>query len=137
MDRVLFAADDSVESLAAIRYGARLAAEWNASIRILTSVPDAADPERRTEAMQLLEHDARAMRSAGIPAERIDTVVRTGEAFRCILDEARTWRADLIVMAVSHHSGLRSPYVGSQTEHVLEFTACPVLVIPNSPASST
>jgi nucleotide-binding universal stress UspA family protein len=36
----------------------------------------------------------------------------------------------LIVMAVSHRTGLRSPYVGSQTEHVLEFTECPVLVVP-------
>jgi nucleotide-binding universal stress UspA family protein len=29
---------------------------------------------------------------------------------------------------------LRSPYVGSETEHVLEFTECPVLVVPAPPA---
>jgi nucleotide-binding universal stress UspA family protein len=133
MERVLFAVDDSVESLAAARYGARLVVGWNASVRILTALPD--DPPeteaaRRTEADQLVDHVVRDMRAAGIGAAKIDAVVRVGEAFRCILDEARTWRADLIVMAVSHRSGLRSPYVGSQTEHVLEFTSCPVLIIP-------
>jgi len=130
MERVLFGVDDSVESLAAARIGARLAAGWNASARILTAVPDAADTARREEAMRLAEHVVRELRSAGIAAERIDIAVRSGEAFRCILEEARVWRADLIVMAISHRNELRSPYVGSQTEHVLEFTACPVLVIP-------
>jgi nucleotide-binding universal stress UspA family protein len=131
MERVLFAVDDSAESLAAAHYGGRLAAGWNAAVRILTAVP--ADPaetaaERRAE--QLVAHVVRDMRAAGIASDKIDTAVRTGEAFRCILDEARTWHADLIVMAVSHRTGLRSPYVGSQTEHVLEFTECPVLVVP-------
>ena len=138
MDRVLFAVDDSVESLAAARYGARLAAGWNAAVRILTVVPDGPaekDAARRAQAGQLVEHVVRDMHSAGIAAEKIDTVVRAGEAFRCILEEARAWRADLIVMAVSHRTGLRSPYVGSQTEHVLEFTECPVLVVPGPRAS--
>ena len=133
MEHVLFAVDDSVESLTAARYGAQVAAGWNASVRILSAVPDEADTVRRTEAVRLVEHVVREMRSAGIPADRIDTAVRTGEAFRCILEEARTWPADVIVMAVSHRNELRSPYVGSQTEHVLEFTACPVLVIPGPP----
>jgi len=128
MERVLFAVDDSAESLAAAHYGARLAAGWNAAVRILTAVPAETAAERRAE--QLVAHVVRDMRDAGIASDKIDTAVRTGDAFRCILDEARTWRADLIVMAVSRRTGLRSPYVGSQTEHVLEFTECPVLVVP-------
>jgi nucleotide-binding universal stress UspA family protein len=138
MERVLFAVDDSVESLAAARYGARLAAGWNAAVRILTAVPES-PPEtnavRGTGAERLVEHVVREVRAAGVAVEKSDAVVPPGEAFRCILEEARAWRADLIVMAVSHRTGLRSPYVGSQTEHVLEFSTCPILVVPG-PASS-
>jgi len=130
-ERVLIAVDDSVESLAAARSGARLAAGWNARVRILTALIDGA---RADAAPPLLDHVVRSVRAAGVAAERIESVARTGEAFRCILEEARTWRADLIVMATSRRQGLRSPYVGSQTEHVLEFAECPVLVVPGAHA---
>jgi nucleotide-binding universal stress UspA family protein len=133
MERVLFAVDDSVESLAAARHAARLAVGWNAAVRVLTAVPDGSPDTaaaRRAQAGQLVDHVVRELRAAGIAPEKVDAVLRVGAAFRCILDEARAWHADLIVMAVSHRTGLRSPYVGSQTEHVLEFTECPVLVVP-------
>lgn len=129
IERVLFAVDDSADSLRALRYGAPLAAGWNAAARILTAVPAQADAARRAQAQGLVEHVVRELRAAGIAAERIETAVKSGEAFRCILDEARAWPADLIVMGVSRRDELRSPYVGSQTEHVLEFSACPVLVV--------
>ena len=139
MQRVLFAVDDSVESLAAVRYGARLAADWNAAVRIMTAVaesPAETNAARKAEAERLVKHVVRTVAAAGVPAQKADSVVRAGEAFRCILEEARSWQADLIVMAVSHRSGLRSPYVGSQTEHVLEFTPCPVLVVPGASSVS-
>jgi nucleotide-binding universal stress UspA family protein len=131
MQRILIAVDDSVESLGAARLGARLAAGWKASVRAFTVVGSAP----AAEAAHLLEHVVRDVRAAGVAADNVDGVVGSGVPFRAILDEARAWRADLIVMAVSHRSGLRSPYVGSQTEHVLEFAECPVLVVP--PGSST
>lgn len=124
--RVLIAVDDSTESLAAARTGAALAAGWNASLRLV----NVAAPGRNAEGRRLLDYVARAARSSGVPSERIETVVREGQPFRSILEEARTWNADLIVMAVSNRIGLRSPYVGSATEHVLEFAECPVLVVP-------
>jgi hypothetical protein len=36
----------------------------------------------------------------------------------------------MIVMAVSDERRIRSNYVGSVTEQVIEFSACPVLVVP-------
>lgn len=129
IERVLFAVDDSVDSLRAVRAGAPLAAGWNAAVRIVTAVPDPTDAAQRARAQGLLAHIVRELGAAGIAAGRIDLALRAGEAFRCILDEARAWPADLIVMGVSRHDQLRSPYVGSQTEHVLEFSACPVLVV--------
>lgn len=127
MERVLIGADDSVESFAAARCAFDLAAGWNAVVRVLTAV---ADEAHAAAALGLLDHLRLEAVKRGLAPERIETVVRRGEASRCIVDEARAWPADMIVMGVSRHEGLRSPYVGSQTEHVLEFAACPVLVVP-------
>ncbi len=127
--RVLFAVDDSVDSLRAARFGAPLAAGWHAAVLILTVVPEQANAARRAQAQSLLDHIARELGATGIAAARIDVALRSGEAFRSILDESRAWPADMIVMGLSRHDQLRSPYVGSQTEHVLEFSTCPVLVV--------
>lgn len=127
IERVLIAVDDSTESLEAARTGARIAAGWGARVRVIHVVPAGA---AHADAQRLLDFVAREARRRGMAPERVETFVREGEAFRRILDEARTWPADLIVMAVSNRVGLRSPYVGSETEHVLEFTECPVLVVP-------
>jgi nucleotide-binding universal stress UspA family protein len=143
IERVLVAVDDSPESLAAARVAARLAVGWGARVRVLTVVEDstvgeeleaAGGPgmeERRMEgAARLLDHVAADLGRVGVPAGSVETVVGTGPPFRRILEQARTWPADMVVMAVSDRRGLRSPYVGSETEQVLEFSECPVLVVP-------
>src|ERR1019366_9505795 len=60
----------------------------------------------------------------------VEIEMQVGNPFRRILEEARDWPADLVVMAVSDERGVRSPYVGSVTQQVLEFASCPVLVVP-------
>jgi nucleotide-binding universal stress UspA family protein len=132
LGHVLVAVDDSTESIEAARSAAGLVAGAHGAIRLLTVIPAGSDAARRTAAVQLLEHAARVVAGAGIARSAIDRIVQSGEPFRCILDEALAWPADLIVMAVSDHHGLRSPYVGSEVEHVLEFTRCPVLVVPGT-----
>lgn len=129
MKRVLIAIDDSAASFAAARTAARLVLGSEAQLRLLTVV-DGGAADAAVRAQPLLDHVAGEVAAAGVPRASIDTVVRRGEPFRRILDEAAAWSADLIVMAVSNRHGLRSPYVGSETEHVLEFTDRPVLVVP-------
>jgi nucleotide-binding universal stress UspA family protein len=144
--RVLVAVDDSTESLHAARVAADLAVGWGAHVRVLAVVEDGgigaeldavggpgADERRRQGAARLLEHVAADICAAGVPAERVETLSLAGSPFRCILAQARTWPADLVVMAVSDRRGVRSPYVGSETEQVLEFSECPVLVVPARP----
>jgi nucleotide-binding universal stress UspA family protein len=53
-----------------------------------------------------------------------------GSPFEVVLAEATRRRADLIVMGRSDRRRPGTPYVGSQTEHVLEFAEIPVLVVP-------
>lgn len=143
---MLVAIDDSRESLAAARTAGRWALETAAQVRLLAVLEDdhvgeaveaAAGPrshERRAEAVDhLLAFVAGELHRAGLPEAAVTTRRDVGDPFQQILDEARAWPADLIVMAVSDRRGLRSNYVGSVTQQVIEFADCPVLVVPATP----
>jgi nucleotide-binding universal stress UspA family protein len=141
--RMLVAVDDSRESLGAARTAARLALDLRAEVRIFVVVEDdhvgqeiekVAGPDsgqrRRQAASNLLEYVRQTVCAEGVPPLKVDVELAVGNPFRQILDEARTWRADMIVMAVSDQRGVRSNYVGSVTQQVIEFANCPVLVVP-------
>ena len=146
--RILVSVDDSPESLNAARVAADLARGLGARMRVLTVVEDSvvaseiervAGPEshlrREQGAQHLVEHVRREVCALGVPAGNVEIRTQVGHPFRRILEEARNWPADLVVMAVSDERGVRSPYVGSVTQQVLEFASCPVLVVPGYEAA--
>ena len=141
--RILVSVDDSPESLNAARVAGELARSLRAHLRVLTVVEDSvvaseiervAAPESRQRrergAQHLLEHLRRELCELGVSEDDIEISMQVGNPFRRILGEARDWHADMVVMAVSDERGVRSPYVGSVTQQVLEFASCPVLVVP-------
>ena len=141
--RILVSVDDSSESLNAARVAAELARDLGARIRVLTVVEDSVvaseiervagveSRQRRERGAQgLMEHVRREVCQRGVPEDHVELRMQTGDPFRRILEEARVWPADMVVMAVSDERGVRSPYVGSVTQQVLEFASCPVLVVP-------
>jgi nucleotide-binding universal stress UspA family protein len=79
--------------------------------------------------MAILRHVEALAMTAGVTAT-VSTVPDGGRAFEALLDVAHEWQADLIVMGRSDKRRPGGPYVGSQTEHLLEFTDIPVLVVP-------
>jgi nucleotide-binding universal stress UspA family protein len=136
--RVLVAVDDSPAALRAARAALDLATGWHAQLHLVTvttdhvlgALLDGAATERSEEASSaLLRHLTEAAGEQGLD---VDAVALTGEPFHQILDQARSWQADLIVMGRSDRRGPSSPYLGSVTAHVLEFADCPVLVVPSS-----
>jgi nucleotide-binding universal stress UspA family protein len=131
--RMLVSIDDSTESLNAARVAAKLARDLGARVRVLTVVDDsvvASEIERVVAAQHLMEHVRREVCALGVKEGDVEIRMQVGNPFRRILEEARDWPADMVVMAVSDERGVRSPYVGSVTQQVLEFTSCPVLVVP-------
>jgi nucleotide-binding universal stress UspA family protein len=144
--RVLVAVDDSPPALGAAQVALELATDWHVRLRLVTvatdhalgallapAVPDGGATERIDQAgRSVLRHLADTARSRGLD---VDAVPLTGEPSRQILDEARSWQADLIVMGRSDRRGPSSPYLGSVTAHVLEFAECPVLVVPRAPTA--
>jgi nucleotide-binding universal stress UspA family protein len=78
-------------------------------------------------AMSLLEHIAALARIDGL-----DVTIETtaGDPGHAILDRARRWPADVIVLGRSEREGDGPHHVGTQTKHVLRFAKAPVLVVP-------
>lgn len=122
MNRILVAVDDSPPALAAARLAIELARVWSAELDIVAVAEEGTDSEA------LLRHVGVEADAAGVVVT--ETQAHGRHAFEAILATAREGNADLIVMGRSDERGPGRPYVGSQTEHVLEFTEIPVLVVP-------
>lgn len=136
--RILLAVDDSAASLAAARAAVEIAAATGATVHVLhviannelaaalraaacTGVPQSA------AAASLLAHMAGLATAAGVP---VQTEHVAGEPARCVLDHARSWPADLVVLGRANRRGPGQPYVGHHTQHILEFAEWPVLTVP-------
>ncbi len=141
--RVLLAVDDSADSLAAARLAVGLAARSGHLLRVVhvssdgtldealrtaSTRPGVGARRGRSEAA-VLERVQRLAEAAGT---RVETALLHGEVGRVLLEEARRWRADLVVVGKSARATYGEPYVGTVTRHVLEFSEQPVLVVPPS-----
>jgi nucleotide-binding universal stress UspA family protein len=122
IDRILVAVDDSAPALAAAEYAAELARTMSAELNYVTIV----EPGRKPEV--ILRHVSSIARRAGVEATL--TTIDGDHPFEALLAAASGWGADVVVMGRSDKRPTGRPYVGSQTEHLLEFTDIPVIVVP-------
>ena len=141
VQHVLVAVEDSPAGIEAARVAVRMAGASGAELRAvhvladgvleraLASRPDGTEVRRRRDAgaAAVLQHVAGLAHRAGVPVE---TVILHGRPAACVLDQARTWPADLVVIGRVGTANVGQPYVGSEVHHVLEFSDVPVLVVP-------
>ena len=73
---------------------------------------------------------ARVASLAGARGVAVETVLLGGSIGAVLLDAARDWGAELVVIGKSGRLVIGDPCVGSPTRHVLEFADQPVLVVP-------
>ena len=85
------------------------------------------EPGARESFAAALRDFAAPARAAGIP---ITCELREGNAATEILDKAKAWPADLLVMGTHGLGGFERWILGSVTEKVLRRAACPVLTVP-------
>jgi nucleotide-binding universal stress UspA family protein len=138
---VLVGVDDSPVSLRALHAALQLCRAGGGVLRAVTVVTDgtlelalqaaSAEPrggERRRQAGGwVLQHAARLASAADVVAE---TVQVEGEPGAAIIAETASWHADIVVVGRAELVGMGHPYVGLVTQHVLEFSDVPVLVVP-------
>ncbi|MBV8470101.1 MAG: universal stress protein [Burkholderiaceae bacterium] len=93
------------------------------------AVIDAGNFEHQMEsaARRNVEKIAIAAREAGIPFEGLVTL--SPSPFEEIVEAARKFNCDIILMASHGYTGLKSLFLGSQTQKVLAHTTLPVLVL--------
>ncbi|GAA2154571.1 hypothetical protein GCM10009844_40600 [Nocardioides koreensis] len=138
--RVLLAVEDSPDALAASRVAVDLARRYRSRLRIVHVLVDhefdaalvaatgtAREEGGRPAATLVLRRVTAIAEAAGL---EVETALLDGEVGQAILDDARRWAADVVVIGRSRRGSSGEPYVGTQTRHVLEFAEVPVLVVP-------
>lgn len=138
IDRILLAVDDSAASLAAAHAAIEIAAATGATVKVLHVIANSelaaalrsaacTGLAQSAAATSLLAHMAGLAAEAGVTTQTEQTA---GEPARCVLDRARSWQADLVVLGRANRCGPGQPYVGHHTQHILEFAEGPVLTVP-------
>ena len=88
-------------------------------------VPSDFDDEQERLAVVALDSIVAAVT---IPADRVSRVVRQGGIYHELLNEARTWGADLIVIG-SHRPVMSDYLLGSNAKTIVRHAHCSVLVV--------
>ncbi len=127
--RILVAVDDSAPALAAATFAVELARTLPAELHVVTVVEPERDPD------VILGHVSAMGTRAGVTTT-VASVDDGKHPFEALLSAAAGCDADLIVMGRSDKRTTGRPYVGSQTEHLLEFTELPVIVVPEARSSA-
>jgi universal stress protein A len=132
--RVLTAVDFSANSLEAFRVGAELASVHLASLHLLHVIE--ALPSAPGEAtMQFVQKANEAVEQLVASSQPIlekvtlTTEVASGRAFDEIVNRARDWRADLIVLGTKGTTSLEEIFLGGTAEHVIKESPCSVLIV--------
>ena len=79
----------------------------------------------KKESENFLEASAKHLKD-----ENIKTAVLDGDTADAILEFAKNWNADLIVMGTHSRSGLANLFMGSIAVEVLKHSKIPLLIIP-------
>ena len=120
----------------AITAAATLAQTWGGKVRLLNVlpmtpvmlaeyVPPDFDVQQRKSSEEALGIIAR---ECGLDAGHVSHAVRQGGIYHEVLEEAKAFGADLIVMS-SHRPAMRTYFLGSNAGHVVRYAKCSVLVV--------
>lgn len=139
--RVLVAVDDSPGSLAAARTAIALSRDLGARLRavhvradghlasaIATGSPHPATRPRWLRAGPALLDRVVAMGAA--TGVTVETELLEGDVVAAVLDVARRWHADLVVVGRAARPGFGEPTLGAHALQLVEFADEPVLVVP-------
>ena len=94
-------------------------------------VPPDFDVQQRGSAEEAL---ALIARESALDPAKVSTVVRQGGIYHEVLEEAKVFGCDVIVMS-SHRPAMKTYFLGSNAGHMVRYAKCSVLVV-RKPASA-
>ncbi len=141
--RILVPVDGSDTAKKGLEEAIKLAEALESELRVVHIVDDsvlAMNPEAGVAAAPLVEdfaesgrqilEEARALASArGTPVGVVLHENFTGRVADLIVDEAKKWQAELIVMGTHGRRGIRHAVLGSDAEAVVHASLVPVLLV--------
>ena len=130
MKRILCATDLSPRAALAVDRAIALARQFSADLRLVHVVDD----EQPLELVQVETERTQAALEARIarldsPPVQATVEIRTGTVFQSIVEAARTWKADVVVLGAHRRRILRDVVVGTTIERVIRTAAHPVLMV--------
>ena len=93
-------------------------------------VPPDFDVQQRGSAEEAL---AIVAQESGLEPGKVSSVVRQGGIYHEVLEEAKTFGCDIIVMS-SHRPAMKTYFLGSNAGHMVRYAKCSVLVVRKPPA---
>jgi nucleotide-binding universal stress UspA family protein len=142
-ERVLLSVDSSADSDKAVRTAGDLARRYSSTVLVVhgrdvrivpppaTSTPmppRAIDLETEEEARKIVDDAVEALRKDGVEA-RGEVLTSRGHIADHILDAARVFNADLIVLGSRGMSRLHQLVIGSVANKIIQLASCPVLLV--------
>jgi len=88
-------------------------------------VPPDFDVQQRGSAEEAL---AIVAQESGLEPGKVSSVVRQGGIYHEVLEEAKTFGCDIIVMS-SHRPAMKTYFLGSNAGHMVRYAKCSVLVV--------
>jgi nucleotide-binding universal stress UspA family protein len=84
------------------------------------------EKRRMDDGRRLVDRAAARLRAAGF---QVETTVRLGQIRSLVVDVARKWHADLIVVGSHGRKGLARVLLGSVSDHVAHHASCSVQIV--------
>ena len=136
--KILIAVDSGPVAAHAAEVGSELARSLGADVALIYAVDPtlAAAPESgiaANELVALAEQEGKRLLAGfrgrlALPASALE-FVEVGQPASAIVNAAKAWPADIIVIGSHGRGGVRRALVGSVAEAVMRHAPCPVLVI--------
>lgn len=133
--RILNPIDLENRSVKALDMAANIARMHKATLMLFTVEPlDISEGAPMDVGAYKQMADARDVRLQNLAKKRLsgieyETLTKVGKPAEEIVEVAKKWHADLIVMATHGRAGVSRVLLGSVAEHVLRQTPCPILLL--------
>lgn len=138
MQKILVAHDGSKSSDKALKKAVELAINSNASLTVISVVPELYltefSEEDRNRITKTLEEETRQTmekirKSLAGKSIEVKTIIRQGDPAEKILETAQKMKVDLIVTGSHGRHGAKKFLLGSVSSKVIDYSKCPVMVV--------